>query len=100
MAIQASKPVNDMLFVLIGERLMQANEDLAHASHEPFRRLAKDVRDLSDVIEQSVVSTGKALPPQVGNDYVRAMSLFVDEEGAGYLKQFGGSWTKSPTAGW
>ncbi|SFY43040.1 EndoU domain-containing protein [Streptomyces atratus] len=90
MAIQASKPVNDMLFVLIGERLMQANEDLAHASHEPFRRLAKDVRDLSDVIEQSVVSTGKALPPQVGNDYVRAMSLFVDEEGAGYLKQFGG----------
>ncbi|MEU6537088.1 EndoU domain-containing protein [Streptomyces sp. NPDC047000] len=88
MAIEASKTLNGLLFVLIGEKLMQANEDLARSSHAPYRQLAQDLRDLSDVIDDSVVNASKALPPQVGNDYRRAMHMFVDEGGTGYLRKF------------
>ncbi|MEU8588767.1 hypothetical protein AB0C59_17470 [Streptomyces sp. NPDC048664] len=88
MAIEASPQLNNLLFVLIGERLLQANEDLAYASHVPYKQLGKRVLELSDVIEQSVVGTGRALPPRVGNDYVRAMNLFVNDGGTNYLKDF------------
>ncbi|MFF0035889.1 hypothetical protein ACFYRG_06620 [Streptomyces mirabilis] len=88
MAIEASPQLNNLLFVLIGERLLQANEDQAYASHLPYKQLSKRVLELSDVIEQSVVGTGRALPPQVGNNYVRAMNLFVNDGGTNYLKDF------------
>ncbi|MFE6554325.1 hypothetical protein ACFVHS_38950 [Streptomyces sp. NPDC057746] len=88
MAIEASPQLNNLLFVLIGERLLQANEDQAYASHLPYKRLGKRVLELSDIIEQSVVGTGRALPPRVGNDYVRAMNLFVNDGGTNYLKEF------------
>ncbi|MGW1108893.1 scabin-related ADP-ribosyltransferase, partial [Streptomyces sp. NPDC002540] len=88
MAIQASAAVNDMLFVLIGERLLQANEDLASASHVPYRRLARNLDELAGLIEQSVVSTARSLPSRVGQDYVRAMGVFVDGGEGGYLRQF------------
>ena len=88
MAIHASPSVNNMLFVLIGERLLQANEDLAAASHAPYRRLARNLEELSDLIEQSVAGAARSLPAQVGRDYVRAMGTFVDGGGAGFLRQF------------
>ncbi len=31
---------------------------------------------------------GRALPPQVGNNYVRAMHMFLDSGGVNYLKEF------------
>src|SRR5258708_285689 len=88
MAIVPSPQINNLLFVLTRERLMQANEDLAYASHQPYKRLGKGLIELSDMIEQSVVGTGKALPPQVGQDYVRAMNTLVNDGGTNYLKQF------------
>ncbi|MGW1269614.1 WXG100-like domain-containing protein, partial [Streptomyces sp. NPDC002491] len=88
MAIQASPPINNMLFVLIGERLIQANEDLARGSHAPYRKLARNLEELSDLIEKSIGGAARALPAQAGQNYVRAMRMFVDEGGAAHLKQF------------
>ncbi|WP_299531524.1 hypothetical protein [uncultured Streptomyces sp.] len=90
MTIHVSPQLNNLLFVLIGERMLQADEDKAYASHQPYHRLGKRVVDLSDLIEQSVVGVGRALPPQVGNNYVRAMNLFVDSGGTNYLREFAG----------
>ncbi|MFI7301175.1 hypothetical protein, partial [Streptomyces sp. NPDC050121] len=88
MAIQASTPVNNMLFVLTGERLIQANEDLARESHAPYRKLARNLDELSDLVEKSIGSAARALPPQAGQNYVRAMRMFVDQGGTANLKQF------------
>ncbi|ELP71350.1 hypothetical protein STRTUCAR8_02461, partial [Streptomyces turgidiscabies Car8] len=83
-----SPELNNLLFVLIGEKMLQADEDLAYASHKPYKRLGKNVRSLSDLIEESVRGVGTALPPQVGQQYVRAMRLFVDNGGTNYLREF------------
>ncbi|MFJ1967631.1 hypothetical protein ACIO93_03080 [Streptomyces sp. NPDC087903] len=88
MSIVVSPQLNNLLFVLIGEKMLQADEDLAYASHKPYKRLGKNVRDLSDLIEQSVLGVGQSLPPQVGQQYVRAMRLFVDNGGTNYLREF------------
>lgn len=88
MSIIVSPQLNNLLFVLIGEKMLQADEDLAYRSHQPYRRLGKNVRELSDLIEQSVFGVGQALPPQVGRQYVRAMRLFVDDGGTNYLREF------------
>ncbi|MFB7462683.1 hypothetical protein ACFCZ1_04085, partial [Streptomyces sp. NPDC056224] len=88
MAIQAPGHVNDMLFVLVGEKLIEANEDLAHGSHKPFRQMSRELRELSELTEESIVRARNALPPRVGDDYARAMSPFVGE--GGHLKQFAG----------
>ncbi|MFI6339558.1 hypothetical protein ACIBLC_32000, partial [Streptomyces sp. NPDC050535] len=90
MSIIVSPQLNNLLFVLIGEKMLQADEDLAYRSHQPYRRLGKNVRELSDLIEQSVFGVGQALPPQVGRQYVRAMRLFVDNGGTNYLREFAG----------
>ncbi|MDX3745891.1 hypothetical protein [Streptomyces sp. AK08-02] len=88
MSIMVSPELNNLLFVLIGEKMLQADEDLAYASHKPYKRLGKNVRSLSDLIEESVRGVGSALPPQVGQQYVRAMRLFVDNGGTNYLREF------------
>ncbi|MEU5279915.1 hypothetical protein AB0G87_26315 [Streptomyces asoensis] len=88
MSIIVSPQLNNLLFVLIGEKMLQADEDLAYRSHQPYKRLGKNVRELSDLIEQSVFGVGQALPPQVGRQYVRAMRLFVDNGGTNYLREF------------
>ncbi|MFC4034388.1 hypothetical protein ACFO3J_23335 [Streptomyces polygonati] len=88
MAIHASTAVNNLLFVLIGERMIQADEDMAYASRLPYQRLGRRVSELTDLIETSVVSVGRSLPPQVGQNYVRSMRLFVDNGGTNYLREF------------
>jgi hypothetical protein len=39
MAIHVSPEVNNLLLLLIGERMLQADEDKAYQSHEPYDRL-------------------------------------------------------------
>ncbi|MEU9429121.1 hypothetical protein AB0D87_41065, partial [Streptomyces sp. NPDC048342] len=88
MTIHASPQLNNLLFVLIGEKMLQADEDMAYANGKPYERLGRRVRDLSDLIEQTAGGVGRALPPQVGNNYVRAMHMFLDSGGVNYLKEF------------
>ncbi|MYW12522.1 hypothetical protein GT034_29880, partial [Streptomyces sp. SID2563] len=88
MSIQVSPQLNNLLFVLIGEKMLQADEDMAYANGRPYGRLGRRVRDLSDLIEQTAGGVGRSLPPQVGNQYVKAMHLFLDNGGKNYLKDF------------
>ncbi|MFD3944797.1 hypothetical protein [Streptomyces sp. NPDC058579] len=88
MPIQASPAVDNLLFGLVGERLPQADEDKAYQSRLAYERMARSFRELSDVIEGSVVGVGRSLPPQVGPRYVRAMNLFVDDNGTNVLRDF------------
>ncbi|MEU6353680.1 hypothetical protein ABZ896_30860 [Streptomyces sp. NPDC047072] len=88
MAIHVSPEVNNLLLLLIGERMLQADEDKAYQSHEPYDRLGKQLTRLSELIEESVIEVGRSLPPQVATRYVRAMNMFVDDGGRNYLKEF------------
>ncbi|MFB6989026.1 hypothetical protein ACFCX5_23945, partial [Streptomyces sp. NPDC056304] len=88
MSIKASPELNNLLFVLIGERLLQADEDLAYASRRPYHRLADRLTDLSSDIEQSVVGISRSLPPQVGAHYLQSMKLFIDNGGTNHLRDF------------
>ncbi|MBK6018612.1 hypothetical protein JHN45_47045, partial [Streptomyces sp. MBT53] len=88
MTIHATPQLNNLLFVLIGEKFLQADEDMAYANGKPYERLGRRMRDLSDLIEQTAGGVGRALPPQVGNNYVRAMHMFLDSDGVNYLKEF------------
>lgn len=74
--------------MLIGERLIQANEDLAYESRLAYGRLGGKLRDLSDLIEQSVLGASRSLPPAVGQNYQQAMQLFVNNGGTNHLKEF------------
>ncbi|MEE1767847.1 hypothetical protein PUR34_06545 [Streptomyces sp. JV185] len=88
MSIKATPELNNLLFVLIGERLLQADEDLAYASRRPYHRLADRLTDLSGEIEQSVVGISRSLPPKVGANYLQSMRLFIDNGGTNHLRDF------------
>ncbi|MDQ0785004.1 hypothetical protein [Streptomyces sp. B3I8] len=88
MSIQVSPQLNNLLFVLIGEKMLQADEDMAYANGAPYGRLARRMRDLSDVIGTTAGGVGRSLPPKVGADYVRAMHMFLDDGGVNYLHDF------------
>ncbi|GAA2427923.1 hypothetical protein GCM10010433_29950 [Streptomyces pulveraceus] len=88
MSIKATPELNNLLFVLIGERLLQADEDLAYASRRPYHRLSGRLTDLSSEIEGSVVGISRSLPPQVGANYLQSMRLFIDNGGTNHLREF------------
>ncbi|WP_432133016.1 hypothetical protein, partial [Streptomyces tendae] len=88
MALEASPAINRLLLILIGEMLLQANEDLAHGSHRPFRELAAGLREFSLHMAATVDGVGGALPPEVGRRYVKAMELFTGRGGVSHLDDF------------
>ncbi|WP_432131930.1 hypothetical protein [Streptomyces tendae] len=88
MSLHIPPALDDLLFAITGERMLDADEDMAHANGRPYERLGRRVRALSDLIELSATGVGASLPPQVGEDYVRATRLFLDNGGGNYLKDF------------
>ncbi|MCO6723016.1 hypothetical protein KQH22_31230, partial [Streptomyces sp. Vc714c-19] len=54
----------------------------------PYRRLADDVRDLSDAMKGAISTAGNSLPPRIADEFVAAMRLFVDDNGQNHLKKF------------
>ncbi|WP_328921418.1 hypothetical protein [Streptomyces griseoaurantiacus] len=88
MSIHVSEKLNNLLFVLIGERMLQGDEDKADANGKPYGRLARRMRELSDLIGAVAGGVGRSLPPRVGNNYVRAMHMFLDDGGVNHLKAF------------
>ncbi|MDQ0988454.1 hypothetical protein [Streptomyces sp. V2I9] len=87
--MQASPAVNAMLFILTGEKLLQADEDLAYESQRPFGQLSKRTRELSQLIETSVRDIAESMPGDVADSYVKAMSLLIDDAGKNHLREFG-----------
>lgn len=88
MAIVVPKWLDDLFFALMGERMPQANEDLAYLSHEAFKSFSNRLRRLADLINESIHSAGRVLPPQIAQQYVRAAHVLTDDGGTNHVTEF------------
>ncbi|MGW0103499.1 WXG100-like domain-containing protein, partial [Nocardia sp. NPDC003354] len=88
MAIVVPDWASWLFFIIIGERFMQANEDLAYQSHEAFKDFAARVERLSDLLEESINASSGALPPEVAERYKRATRMVTDDGGTNYAAEF------------
>lgn len=88
MAIEASEDLNNTFWALTGLRMPYANEDKALRSAIPLNGLANDVLKANEYISGTLLGAARALPPQVGNAYLKAVSLLVDDGGTNHLKNF------------
>ncbi|WP_153183054.1 hypothetical protein, partial [Streptomyces sp. E5N91] len=88
MAIVVPEWANVLFFIIIGERMPQADEDLAFRSHEAFRDFSGQLYRLSGLLEESVRASGGALPPEVAERYVRATRMVTDDGGKNYVLEF------------
>ncbi|MET9742530.1 hypothetical protein ABZY90_30760 [Streptomyces sp. NPDC006422] len=88
MSIKASPEVNAMIFILTGEKLIDADEDLAYDSRQPYSGLGRKMDRLSSLIDKSVHDIAEAMPDDLAKSYARAMATLTDDNGKNYLRQF------------
>ncbi|MFC9160656.1 lonely Cys domain-containing protein [Streptomyces fungicidicus] len=88
MAIMFPPGLREFIEVWVGANVATGNEDLGFASRNPYKRLADDVRDLSDAMKGAISTAGNSLPPRIANEFVAAMKLFVDDNGQNHLQKF------------
>ncbi|MEV0022567.1 hypothetical protein AB0H45_10125, partial [Streptomyces atroolivaceus] len=88
MSIQVSPEVNAMIFILTGERLMDADEDLAYESRRPYSGLGRKLDRLSSMIDKSVHDIGESMPDDLAKSYGKAMGMLIDDGGKNYLRDF------------
>ncbi|WP_328635174.1 WXG100-like domain-containing protein [Streptomyces sp. NBC_00356] len=88
MSIKASPEVNAMIFILTGEKLIDADEDLAYDSRQPYSGLGRKMDRLSSLIDKSVHDIAEAMPDDLAKSYARAMGTLTDDNGTNYLRQF------------
>lgn len=88
MSIQVSPEVNAMIFILTGERLMDADEDLAYESRRPYSGLGRKLDRLSSLIDKSIHDIGESMPDDLAKSYGRAMGMLIDDGGKNYLRDF------------
>ncbi|WP_327250036.1 hypothetical protein [Streptomyces sp. NBC_01320] len=51
----------------------------------PYQKLAGDLRALSGAMQGAIAQVGYSMPPAVGDQFVGAMRLFVDDNGVNHL---------------
>ncbi|MFJ4471713.1 hypothetical protein ACIP2X_30115 [Streptomyces sp. NPDC089424] len=88
MSIQASPEVNAMIFILTGEKLIDADEDLAYESRRPYSGLGRKLDRLSSLIDKSVHDIAEVMPDDLSKSYARAMGMLIDDAGRNYLRDF------------
>ncbi|MER6621185.1 lonely Cys domain-containing protein, partial [Streptomyces sp. NPDC000931] len=88
MAIMFPPGLREFIEVWVGANVATGNEDRGFDSRNPYKRLADDVRDLSDAMKGAISTAGNSLPPQVAKEFVAAMKLFVDDNGQNHLQKF------------
>ncbi|MFD5459936.1 WXG100-like domain-containing protein, partial [Streptomyces olivaceus] len=88
MSIMPSPEVNAMIFILTGERLIDADEDLAYESRGPYSRLGRKIDQMSAMIQKSVHDIGQSMPDDLSKAYAGAMGTLTDDGGRNYLKEF------------
>ncbi|NEB65455.1 hypothetical protein G3I61_38355, partial [Streptomyces diastaticus] len=88
MSIMPSPEVNAMIFILTGERLIDADEDLAYESRGPYARLGRKIDQMSALIQKSVHDIGEAMPDDLSKAYAAAMGTLTDDGGRNYLREF------------
>ncbi|WP_245170729.1 hypothetical protein [Streptomyces anulatus] len=77
-----------MIFILTGEKLMDADEDLAFESRRPYSGLGRKLERLSSLIDKSVHDIGESMPDDLARSYGKAMGMLVDDGGKNYLRDF------------
>ncbi|MFE6281200.1 hypothetical protein [Streptomyces sp. NPDC057877] len=85
--INFPEDVRKMLWILIGEMPVQARENLAYASKDLYLDFGRGIRDLSDEIQRSIVDASTSLPKDVGDQYVRGLSLLTNDGGVNHLNR-------------
>ncbi|MFE7647353.1 lonely Cys domain-containing protein [Streptomyces phaeoluteigriseus] len=88
MAIMFPPGLREFIEVWVGANVATGNEDLGFDSRNPYRRLADDIRDLSDAMKGAISTAGNSLPPRIAGEFVAAMKLFVDDNGQNHLQKF------------
>ncbi|OQD51687.1 hypothetical protein BM536_038700 [Streptomyces phaeoluteigriseus] len=88
MAIMFPPGLREFIEVWVGANVATGNEDLGFDSRNPYRRLADDIRDLSDAMKGAISTAGNSLPPRIADEFVAAMKLFVDDNGQNHLQKF------------
>ncbi|MFE6918548.1 WXG100-like domain-containing protein, partial [Streptomyces rubiginosohelvolus] len=77
-----------MIFILTGEKLMDADEDLAFESRRPYSGLGRKLDRLSSLIDKSVHDIGESMPDDLASSYAKAMGMLIDDGGKNYLREF------------
>ncbi|MEV7784833.1 lonely Cys domain-containing protein [Streptomyces sp. NPDC088106] len=88
MAIMFPPGLREFIEVWVGANVATGNEDRGFDSRNPYKRLADDVRDLSDAMKGAISTAGNSLPPRIADEFVAAMKLFVDDNGQNHLQKF------------
>ncbi|MEV6171934.1 hypothetical protein AB0L99_27450 [Streptomyces sp. NPDC051954] len=88
MSIKASPEVNAMIFILTGEKLIDADEDLAYESRRPYSGLGRKVDRLSSLIDKSIHDISEVMPDDLSKSYAKAMGMLIDDGGKNYLRDF------------
>ncbi|MET9369075.1 lonely Cys domain-containing protein [Streptomyces griseoflavus] len=88
MAIMFPPGLREFIEVWVGANVATGNEDRGFDSRNPYKRLADDVRDLSDAMKGAISTAGNSLPPRIATEFVAAMKLFVDDNGQNHLQKF------------
>uniref|UniRef100_UPI003F92C4F1 WXG100-like domain-containing protein n=1 Tax=Streptomyces sp. st77 TaxID=1828074 RepID=UPI003F92C4F1 len=77
-----------MIFILTGEKLMDADEDLAFESRRPYSGLGRKLDRLSSLIDKSIHDIGESMPDDLASTYAKAMGMLIDDDGKNYLREF------------
>ncbi|MFF9164981.1 hypothetical protein ACF081_32625, partial [Streptomyces longwoodensis] len=88
MSLKASPEVNAMIFILTGEKLIDADEDLAYESRKPYSGLGRKLDRMSSLIEKSVHDIAESMPDDLAKSYAKAMGVLIDDAGKNYLREF------------
>ncbi|MFD5185382.1 hypothetical protein ACFWMQ_22820 [Streptomyces sp. NPDC058372] len=88
MSIMPSPEVNAMIFILTGERLIDADEDLAYESRRPYSGLGRKLDRMSSLIDKSVHDIAASMPDDLAKAYSKAMGTLIDDGGRNYLREF------------
>ncbi|MFF3486480.1 hypothetical protein ACFYXC_24845, partial [Streptomyces sp. NPDC002701] len=88
MSMMASPEVNAMIFILTGERLIDADEDLAYESRRPYSGLGRKLDRMSSLIEKSIHDIAEVMPDDLSKSYAKAMGMLIDDGGKNYLRDF------------
>ncbi|MFE4453468.1 hypothetical protein [Streptomyces sp. NPDC056796] len=88
MAILVPNWLNDLFFALMGERLPQADEDMAYMSHQAFKRFSDRLRELGQLLTESIGYAAKVLPAQNADNYARAARVLTDDGGRNHVTEF------------
>ncbi|MFD6027985.1 WXG100-like domain-containing protein, partial [Streptomyces griseoluteus] len=77
-----------MIFILTGEKLIDADEDLAYESRRPYSGLGRKLDRMSTLIQKSVHDIAESMPDDLSKSYARAMGALIDDGGKNYLRDF------------